>query len=112
MLENARFYKDEEKNVPEFAQKIAKNASIYVNDAFGTAHRAHATTEGVARFVKHKVAGFLLEKEIKFLKGAVDAPKRPFAAIVGGAKVSTKIPVIESLIEKCDKIFIGKSSTT
>ena len=108
MLENARFYKEEEKNVPEFAQKLAKNATVYVNDAFGTAHRAHATTEGVARYVQDKVAGFLLEKELRFLKGAVDAPKRPFAAIVGGAKVSTKIPVIESLIQKCDKIFIGK----
>ena len=107
MLENARFYKEEEKNVPDFAQKLAKNATIFVNDAFGTAHRAHASTEGVCKFVDHKVAGFLLEKELKFLQGAVDAPKRPFAAIVGGAKVSTKIPVIESLIEKCDKIFIG-----
>jgi phosphoglycerate kinase len=107
LLENARFYKEEEKNNAEFAQKLAKHATIFVNDAFGTAHRAHASTEGVTHFVDHKVAGFLLEKEIKFLKGAVDAPKRPFAAIVGGAKVSTKIPVIESLIDKCDKIFIG-----
>lgn len=107
MLENARFYAEEEKNDAEFAKKLAKNSTIFVNDAFGTAHRAHASTEGVAHHVKHKVAGFLLEKEIKFLKGAVDEPKRPFAAIVGGAKVSTKIPVIESLIEKCDKIFIG-----
>jgi phosphoglycerate kinase len=107
VLENARFYKEEEKNVPEFAQKLAKNSSIFVNDAFGTAHRAHASTEGVTKFVQHKVAGFLLKKEIDFLKGAVDAPVRPFAAVVGGAKVSTKIPVIESLIDKCDKIFIG-----
>lgn len=107
MLENARFYKDEEKNVPDFAAKMAKCAKIYVNDAFGTAHRAHASTEGVCKYMDHKVAGFLLQKEIAFLKGAVDSPKRPFAAIVGGAKVSTKIPVIESLIEKCDKIFIG-----
>ena len=107
MLENARFYKEEEKNVTEFAQKLAKNANIYVNDAFGTAHRAHASTEGVCKYVDHKVAGFLMEKELKFLKSAVDAPNRPFAAIVGGAKVSTKIPVIESLIAKCDKIFIG-----
>ena len=107
MLENARFYKEEEKNVTEFAQKLAKNATIFVNDAFGTAHRAHASTEGVCKYVDHKVAGFLLEKELKFLKSAVDAPKRPFAAVVGGSKVSTKIPVIESLIEKCDKIFIG-----
>ena len=107
LLENARFYKEEEKNDSVFASQLAKNSSIFVNDAFGTAHRAHASTEGVTHFVDHKVAGFLLEKEIKFLKGAVDAPRRPFAAIVGGAKVSTKIPVIESLIEKCDKIFIG-----
>ena len=109
MLENARFYKDEEKNVPEFAKKLADSskATVYVNDAFGTAHRAHATTEGAARHIPYKVAGFLMEKELKFLKNAVDAPKRPFAAIVGGAKVSTKIPVIESLIQKCDKIFIG-----
>lgn len=107
LLENVRFYKEEEKNAPEFAQKLAKNATIYVNDAFGTAHRAHASTEGVTKFVQHKVAGFLMEKEIKFLKGAVDEPKRPFAAIIGGAKVSTKIAVIESLIQKCDKVFIG-----
>lgn len=107
MLENARFYKEEEKNVPEFAEKLAKNATVYVNDAFGTAHRAHASTEGVCKFVDHKVAGFLMKKELDFLKSAVDHPVRPFAAIVGGAKVSTKIPVIESLIEKCDKIFIG-----
>jgi len=107
MLENARFYKEEEKNGSEFAQELAKHATVYVNDAFGTAHRAHASTEGVTKFIKHNVAGFLLEKELKFLKGAVDKPVRPFAAIVGGAKVSTKIPVIESLIDKCDKIFIG-----
>lgn len=107
MLENARFYKEETKNDSGFAEKLAKNASIFVNDAFGTAHRAHASTEGVCSYVDHKVAGYLLEKEIKFLKGAVDEPNRPFAAIVGGAKVSTKIPVIESLIEKCDKIFVG-----
>jgi phosphoglycerate kinase len=107
MLENTRFYAEEEKNVPEFSAKLAKNAKIFVNDAFGTAHRAHSSTEGVCKYVDHKVAGFLLEKEIKFLKGAVDKPKRPFAAVVGGAKVSSKIPVLESLIEKCDKIFIG-----
>jgi phosphoglycerate kinase len=107
MLENTRFHASEEKNDAEFAKKLAKNADIYVNDAFGTAHRAHASTEGVAKFVKTKVAGFLLEKEIRYLKSAVDSPKRPFAAIVGGAKVSTKIPVIKSLLSKCDKIFIG-----
>lgn len=107
MLENLRFHGQEEKNDPAFAKELAKHAKVYVNDAFGTAHRAHASTEGAAHHVDHKVAGFLLEKEIKFLKSAVTSPKRPFGAIVGGAKVSTKIPVIESLIEKCDKIFIG-----
>lgn len=109
MLENARFHKEEEKNVPEFAENLAKStaATVYVNDAFGTAHRAHASTEGAAKHISNKVAGFLMEKELKFLKSAVDSPKRPFAAIVGGAKVSTKIPVIESLIDKCDKIFVG-----
>lgn len=107
MLENLRFHKEEEKNDPAFAKELAKHAAVYVNDAFGTAHRAHASTEGAAHHVDHKVAGFLLEKEIKFLQGAVTSPNRPFGAIVGGAKVSTKIPVIESLIEKCDKIFIG-----
>lgn len=107
MLENARFYKEEEKNVPEFAQKLAAHADVYVNDAFGTAHRAHASTAGVCKYVPHKVAGFLMQKELRFLKGAVDSPKRPFAAVVGGAKVSTKITVIKSLINKCDKIFIG-----
>lgn len=107
VLENTRFYKEEEQNDAEFAKKLAAHADVYVNDAFGTAHRAHASTEGVAKYVSNKVAGFLMEKELKFLKGAVDSPKRPFAAVVGGAKVSTKIPVIKSLIEKCDKIFIG-----
>jgi phosphoglycerate kinase len=93
MLENARFYKDEEKNVPEFAQKLAKNATIFVNDAFGTAHRAHASTEGVCHYVDHKVSGFLLDKEIQFLKGAVDKPVRPFAAIVGG-KINSLTPTL------------------
>jgi phosphoglycerate kinase len=88
MLENVRFYKEEEKNDADFARKLAKGASIYVNDAFGTAHRAHASTAGVAPFAQHKVAGFLMEKEIKFLHSAVTTPVRPFAAIVGGAKVS------------------------
>jgi len=109
MLENVRFHKEEEKNNADFAKELAEStgATVYVNDAFGTAHRAHASTEGAAKHIPNRVAGFLMEKELKFLKSAVDAPKRPFAAIVGGAKVSTKIPVIESLIEKCDKIFVG-----
>ena len=107
MLENTRFHAEEEENSNQFAKDLAKNAGIFVNDAFGCAHRAHASTEGVCQFMDHKVAGFLLEKEIKYLKSAVDKPMRPFAAIVGGAKVSTKIPVLESLIGKCDKIFLG-----
>lgn len=107
LLENTRFRPEEEQNDEIFSKELAKHATIFVNDAFGTAHRAHASTAGVARFVDHKVAGFLLEKEIRFLKSAVDTPVRPFAAIVGGAKVSTKIPVIESLLSKCDKILIG-----
>ena len=107
LLENVRFYKEEEKNEPEFAKKLASVADIYVNDAFGTAHRAHASTEGVTKFLSPAVAGFLLEKELTYLDGAVANPKRPFAAIVGGSKVSSKIGVIESLLEKCDKIIIG-----
>ncbi|KAK0598063.1 hypothetical protein LWI29_031211 [Acer saccharum] len=100
LLENVRFYKEEEKNEPEFAKKLASLADLYVNDAFGTAHRAHASTEGVTKFLKPSVAGFLLQKELDYLVGAVSTPKRPFAAIVGGSKVSSKIGVIESLLEK------------
>jgi phosphoglycerate kinase len=107
LLENVRFYKEEEKNDPEFAKKLAAVADIYVNDAFGTAHRAHASTEGVTKFLSPSVAGFLMQKELDYLDGAVSAPKRPFAAIVGGSKVSSKIGVIESLLDKCDKIIIG-----
>merc|ERR1712066_813395 len=107
LLENTRFYKEEEKNVPEFAEKLAAPADLFVNDAFGTAHRAHASTEGVTKFLKPSVAGFLLEKELRYLDGAVSEPARPFCAIVGGSKVSSKIGVIESLLEKCDKLIIG-----
>ncbi|KAI9989372.1 hypothetical protein PInf_019651 [Phytophthora infestans] len=107
LLENVRFYKQETKNDPEFAKQLAHDADIYVNDAFGTAHRAHASTEGVTNFIKTNVAGFLVEKELKYLSGAVDAPVRPLGAIIGGAKVSTKIPVLKSLLQKCDKIMIG-----
>ena len=107
LLENVRFYKEETKNDPEFAKKLAAPAQIYVNDAFGTAHRAHASTEGVTKYLKPSVAGFLLQKELDYLDGAVSAPKRPFCAIVGGSKVSSKIGVIESLLEKCDKIVLG-----
>lgn len=87
--------------------QLAANADLYVNDAFGTAHRAHASTEGVTKFLKPSVAGFLLQKELDYLDGAVKEPKRPFAAIVGGSKVSSKIGVIEALLEKVDKIFLG-----
>lgn len=107
LLENVRFHKEEEKNDPNFSKLLAKNIDIFVNEAFGTAHRAHSSTEGVGHFVNHKVAGYLMEKELRYLKSAVDSPIRPFAAIVAGAKISTKIPVIESLIQKCDKIFVG-----
>ncbi|KAF3533705.1 hypothetical protein DY000_02043304 [Brassica cretica] len=107
LLENVRFYKEEEKNDPDFAKKLASLADLYVNDAFGTAHRAHASTEGVTKFLKPSVAGFLLQKELDYLVGAVSSPKRPFAAIVGGSKVSSKIGVIESLLEKCDILLLG-----
>ena len=108
LLENLRFYAEEEKNDEEFCKSLSTLADFYVNDAFGTAHRAHASTAGVTQFVSGgAVSGFLLEKELKFLMGAVAVPKRPFAAIVGGAKVSTKLPVLDSLLGKCDKIIIG-----
>ncbi|MEA5468047.1 phosphoglycerate kinase [Spirulina sp. 06S082] len=107
LLENVRFYAEEEKNDPEFAQKLAANADIYVNEAFGTAHRAHASTEGVTKVLKTSVAGYLIEKELKFLQGAIDNPQRPLAAIIGGSKVSSKIGVIETLLDKCDKLLIG-----
>ncbi|XP_068654229.1 phosphoglycerate kinase, cytosolic-like [Aristolochia californica] len=107
LLENVRFYKEEEKNDSEFAKKLASLADLYVNDAFGTAHRAHASTEGVTKYLKPAVAGFLMQKELDYLVGAVSNPKRPFAAIVGGSKVSSKIGVIESLLEKCDILLLG-----
>ncbi|MFM7406550.1 MAG: phosphoglycerate kinase [Cuspidothrix sp.] len=107
LLENVRFYKEEEKNEPEFAQKLAANADFYVNDAFGTAHRAHASTEGVTKYLSPSVAGYLVEKELQYLQSAIEEPKRPLAAIIGGSKVSSKIGVIETLLEKCDKLIIG-----
>ena len=106
LLENLRFYPEEEKNNPEFAGKLAKLADVWVNDAFGTAHRAHASTAGVASYLP-AVAGFLLEKEIAFLGEAVQNPKRPFVAILGGAKISDKIGVIENLLTKADTLLIG-----
>jgi phosphoglycerate kinase len=107
LLENVRFYKEEEKNDPEFAKKLAANADLYVNDAFGTAHRAHASTEGVTQFLSPCVAGYLVEKELQYLQRAIESPQRPLAAIIGGSKVSSKIGVIETLLEKCDKLIIG-----
>ncbi len=107
LLENVRFYEAEEKNDLDFAKNLASHADMYVNDAFGAAHRAHASTQGVTQFLEPAVAGFLLEKELKYLQGAIDAPQRPLAAIVGGSKVSSKIGVLDSLLDKCDKIIIG-----
>jgi len=107
LLENVRFYKEEEKNDAEFAKKLASVADLYVNDAFGTAHRAHASTEGVTHFLSPSVAGYLIEKELKYLQNAIENPQRPLAAIIGGSKVSSKIGVIETLLEKCDKLLLG-----
>lgn len=107
LLENVRFYAEEEANDPEFAKKLASVADLYVNDAFGTAHRAHASTEGVTHYLKPSVAGYLIEKELQYLQSAIEAPQRPLAAIIGGSKVSSKITVIETLLEKVDKLLIG-----
>ena len=106
LLENIRFYPGEEKNDPVFAKQLATLGQVYVNDAFGTAHRAHASTEGIARLVPG-VAGFLIEKEIKYLDNALANPARPYVAILGGAKVSEKIGVINRLLEKVDRLLIG-----
>ncbi|MEW5895593.1 MAG: phosphoglycerate kinase [Candidatus Omnitrophota bacterium] len=106
LLENLRFHKEEEANDPGFARQLAELADIYVNDAFGTAHRAHASTEGITKYLP-SAAGFLLEKEIQFLIGAVQSPKRPFVVILGGAKVSSKIALIENILTKADKVVIG-----
>lgn len=107
LLENVRFHPGEEKNDPEFVKQLAANADLYVNDAFGTAHRAHASTEGVAHILKPAVAGLLIEKELQFLQEAIENPQRPLAAIVGGSKVSSKIGVIDTLLDKVDKLLIG-----
>ena len=106
LLENVRFEPGEEKNDPELAKKFASMAEVFVNDAFGTAHRAHASTAGIADYLP-AVAGFLIEKELKFLGDAINNPKRPFVAILGGKKVSDKIGVIDSLLEKVDTLMIG-----
>lgn len=107
LLENVRFYAEEEANDPEFAKQLASVADLYVNDAFGTAHRAHASTEGVTKYLSPSVAGYLIEKELQYLQSAIESPQRPLAAIIGGSKVSSKIGVIEKLLEKCDKLILG-----
>jgi len=107
MLENTRFYKEETKNDPEFVEKLAKPFDMFVNDAFGTAHRAHASTEGVTKFLSPSVSGFLLAKELEYLDGAIKNGEKPMAAIVGGSKVSSKITVLEALLDSCDKVIIG-----
>ncbi len=106
LLENLRFHKEEEKNDPEFAKKLASLAEIYVSDAFGTVHRAHASTAGVAAYLP-AVAGFLIGKELSIMGGALENPERPFVAILGGAKVADKIGVITNLLNKCDTLLIG-----
>ena len=106
LLENVRFYAEEEKNDPEFAKKLSLFGDVYVNDAFGTAHRAHASTAGVAQYLP-SYAGFLIEKEVKFMAPLLENPEKPFVAIIGGSKVSSKIGVLESLVNTCDTIVIG-----
>ncbi len=106
LLENVRFYKEEEANDPEFAKTLASYGDIYCNDAFGTAHRAHASTEGVSHYLP-SYAGFLIEKEVKFMAPLLENPEKPFVAIIGGSKVSSKITVLESLVKTCDTIVIG-----
>ena len=107
VLENVRFYKEETENDEEFSKKLAAHADLFVNDAFGSSHRAHASVAGVTRYLQPAASGYLLEKEIKYLNDSINDPDRPFVAILGGAKVSDKIPVIEQLISKVDTIIIG-----
>ena len=106
LLENVRFHREETDNAPEFAKQLASMAEVFVNDAFGTAHRAHASTEGISHYLP-SVSGFLIEKELRFLGDALNNPERPFVAILGGAKVSDKIGVIDSLLEKVDTLMTG-----
>ena len=107
LLENLRFHAEEEANDPKFAAQLASLCEIYVNDAFGSAHRAHASTEGITHFVKKSAAGLLMEKELTYMGKALDEPAKPFVAILGGAKVSDKIEVIDNLLSKVDAILIG-----
>lgn len=107
LLENLRFHPEEEANDAAFARKLAALAPLYVNDAFGSAHRAHASTEGITRHVQKAAGGFLMEKELRYLGGALESPQRPFVAVLGGAKISDKIEVIENLLGKVDRLLIG-----
>lgn len=107
LLENLRFHKEEEKNDPEFARALAGLGDVYINDAFGTAHRAHASTEGITRFIESSAAGYLMKKELDYLGMALEDAARPFVAILGGAKISGKIDVISNLLEKVDDLLIG-----
>ncbi|NTW82206.1 MAG: phosphoglycerate kinase [Chlorobiaceae bacterium] len=107
MLENLRFHPEEEANDPDFSKELASLGEVYVNDAFGTAHRAHASTEGITHYVQTAVAGYLIERELMYLGKALDEPKRPFVAILGGSKISGKIDVLENLFNKVDTVLIG-----
>jgi phosphoglycerate kinase len=107
LLENLRFHSEEEKNVPEFAKALAKLGELYVNDAFATAHRAHSSTEGIAKFFETPAAGFLMEKEIEYLSYVAESPKRPYVAIIGGAKITDKLGVIKNLLPKVDNLVLG-----
>jgi phosphoglycerate kinase len=107
LLENLRFYNEEEKNNEEFAKKLASYGDVYINDAFGTAHRAHASTEGVTKYIDKCAAGYLMEKELDYLSKAVSNPEHPYTAILGGSKISGKIDVIKNMLGKADKILIG-----
>jgi len=107
LLENVRFHEQEEKNDPEFAEKLAKLGDVYINDAFGSAHRAHASTAGVTKFIKTCAAGYLMQKELDYLGHALSNPKRPYCAILGGAKISGKIDVINNLLDKVDILIVG-----
>ena len=107
LLENLRFHKQEEKNDPEFAKQLANLGDVYINDAFGSAHRAHASTEGVTKFIKTCAAGYLMQKELDYLGSALAIPKRPYCAILGGAKISGKIDVINNLLDKVDILIVG-----
>lgn len=107
LLENLRFYPGEKENDPSFSQKLGREVDVYINDAFGACHRAHASVTGIPSFVKEKAAGFLIHKELEYLGKAVHSPQKPYAAVLGGAKVSDKIPVIDNLLDKADDILIG-----